>query len=156
MVHAGCWVRLNGYENGVQPSIDSGLIGVCPAGLASKAGDGHGRRHEQVEAGHPLAHHRPELPAAKHQALHVEVAQARPELCLRREVRIGAGLLVGPERVPDRPRAAEPQPGGDLERVGEAGVHRIDERTGVGELGRCRGDGGGHLRMDVLGVAERG
>ena len=38
IVHAGCWVRLNGYENGVQPSIDSGVIGVCPAGRASNAG----------------------------------------------------------------------------------------------------------------------
>ena len=27
-VIAGCWVRLNGYENGVKPSIDSGVIGA--------------------------------------------------------------------------------------------------------------------------------
>ena len=38
MLQAGCWVRLNGYENGVQPSMAWGVIVIWPAGRASNAG----------------------------------------------------------------------------------------------------------------------
>ena len=37
-VIAGCCDRLNGYENGVQPSIDSGVIASVPGSRTGKAG----------------------------------------------------------------------------------------------------------------------
>ena len=56
--------------------------------------------------------------------------EPRPELGLGGEVRVGDGLLLGGQRVPQRPRAGEPQPRRDLERVVEAGVDRLDDGAG--------------------------
>ena len=131
---AGCWVRLNGYENGVHPSIASGVIGACPAGRASKAGtatDGVTTRSKRC---HELAHRRPELAAAQVESLHVEVAQLRSELGLGGEVGIGDRLLLGAQRVPQRPRAGEPQPGRDLQRVVEPGIDGLDDGAGGRQL----------------------
>ena len=58
------------------------------------------------------------------------------ELGLGDEVGIGDRLLLGRQRVPQGPRADEPQAGGDLQRVFEAGVDRFDVRAEFGAA--CR------------------
>ena len=104
-VHAGCWVRLNGYENGVQPSIDTGSIGVCPAGRASNAGTATAGVTSRSKRCMNWRMCDPSSPRRRLQPLHVEAAELRTERRLGGEVGIGHGLLLRAELVPQRPRA---------------------------------------------------
>ena len=96
------------------------------SGAGIERWDGDGRRDEHVVAHHELTHQRPELTTPQLQPLHLEAAHRRAELGLRGEVGIGHRLLLGRQRVPQRPRAGEPQSRRDLQRVLEARINRLD------------------------------
>ena len=95
----------------------------------------------------------PSSPRRKDEPLHVEVAQLGAEARFRGEVGIGDFLLRGRERVPQRPRAGEPQADRDRKRVVEPWVALLDLRAERFELLRPGRDCGGDFGMD-LRVAE--
>ena len=83
---------------------------------------------EQIEALHELAHQRAQRAAPQVQALHVERAVLRSQSRLGRKVGIRLCLLIGRQRVPQRPRADEPQTRRDVQRVFESRIDRLDMR----------------------------
>ena len=76
----------------------------------------------------------PSAPRRRLQPLHLEAAHLRAELGLGREVGIGHLLLRGVSVFHKRPRADEPQPGRDLERIVEPGIDFVDVRAERFEL----------------------
>ena len=152
---AGCWVRLNGYENGVQPSIDSAENGTAPASRASNAGTATAGVTSRSQSAIHRRMCAAEVAAAQHETLHVERRQRRSQLGLGGEVGIGDALLLGRQRVPQRPGPEEPEARRDVERVGETGIGPLDVGAEVGERLGGGIDGAGDLRVDVVDVAQR-
>ena len=110
---------------------------------------------QQVVALHELSHMRAQRDAAHRQAHDVLRGNRLAQRCLGREVGVGDRLLRWGQGVPDRRRTDEPKAGGNIQRVLEPWIDRLDmgtqRRQDLGGLGA----GGRDVGVDVAGVSQR-